>query len=70
MNFYFCGLIFILFLKILAPKGQKSVDHLPSFEIFEIKTKLHLLRLKFLAWVLGLEFPKAILKTVLFLGQI
>ena len=42
MNFYSCGLIFILFLKILVSKAQKSMDHLPIFKIFEIKAKLHL----------------------------
>ena len=42
MNFYSCGVIFMLFLKILASKAEKSMDHLPSFEIFRIEAKLHL----------------------------
>ena len=42
INFYSYGLIFILFLKILASRAQKSVDHLPSFKIFEIEAKLPL----------------------------
>ena len=47
MNFCSCGFIFILFLHILASKAQKTVDHVPSFEIFEIETKLHLQGLNF-----------------------
>ena len=47
MNFCPCGFIFVLFLKILASRAQKTVDHVPSFEIFEIETKLHLQGLNF-----------------------
>ena len=47
MNFCSCGFIFILFLKILASKAQKTVDHMPSYDIFEIETKLHLQGLNF-----------------------
>ena len=47
MNFGVCGFIFILFLKILASKAQNTADHVPSFEIFEIETKLQLQELKF-----------------------
>ena len=47
MNFYSYGLIFVLFLKILAFNAQKSMDHLPYFEIFEIEAKLHLQGLNF-----------------------
>ena len=42
INLYFSGLIFILYLKILAFKAQKTVDHLPSFEVSEIEAKLQL----------------------------
>ena len=41
MIFCSCGFIFILFLKNLACKAQKAVDYVPSFEFFEIETKLH-----------------------------
>ena len=47
MNFYFCGFIFILFLKILASKAQNNADHVSSVEIFEIETKLQLQGLNF-----------------------
>ena len=41
INFYSLGLIFTLFLKILASEAIESVNHLPNFEILEIKIKLH-----------------------------
>ena len=47
MNFYFCGFIFILFLKILISKAQNNADYVPSVEIFEIEIKLHLQGLNF-----------------------
>ena len=47
MNFCACGFIFTLFLIILAPKAQKTVDHVLSFKIFEIETKLNLQGLNF-----------------------
>ena len=47
VNFCPCGFIFILFVKIIASKAQKLVDDVPSFEIFEIETKLHLQGLNF-----------------------
>ena len=47
INFCFCGFIFILFLKILASKARNTADHVPSFEILEIETKLHLQGLNF-----------------------
>ena len=47
MSFCSCGFIFILLLKILASKAQKTVDHVPSFEIFKIETKLSLQALNF-----------------------
>ena len=52
MNFCFCGFIFILFLKILASKAEKTVDYAQSFEILEIETNLHLqkLNLEFKFW--------------------
>ena len=42
LNFHYCACIFMLFLKIFAPKAQKSVDYIPGFKIFEIEAKLHL----------------------------
>ena len=57
MNFGSRGFIFILFLKILASKAQKSVDHVPSFKVFEIETKFHLQGLN-----LELEFWDEILQ--------
>ena len=47
MNFCSYDFIFILFLNILASKAQKTVNHVPSFEIFEIETKLQLQDLNF-----------------------
>ena len=47
MHLCSCGFIFILFLNILAPKAQKTVDHVPNFEIFYIETKLNLQELNF-----------------------
>ena len=41
MKFCSCGFFFILFLKILACNAQKLVDYAPSFNFFEIETKLH-----------------------------
>ena len=40
MNFCSYDFIFIPFLKVLAAKAKKTVDHVPSFEIFDIATKL------------------------------
>ena len=42
MNFCSCGFIFILFLNILAPKAQKTVNHVLSFSTSQIETKLNL----------------------------
>ena len=42
MDFCSYDFIFILFLKSLATKAQKPVDHVPSYEFFKIETKLHL----------------------------
>ena len=47
INFCSFGFIFNLFLSIFASKAQKTVDHVPSFEIFQIETKVHLEGLKF-----------------------
>ena len=42
---------------MLASKAQKTVNHVPSFEIFEIETKLHLQEL-----TVKLDFGKRIFK--------
>ena len=47
MNFCSCDFIFIIFLKNVASKAQKIVDHVSNFEIFEIEIKLHLLGINF-----------------------
>ena len=47
MNFCSYDFIFILFLNILVSKVQKTMNHEPSFEFFEIETKLHLQGLNF-----------------------
>ena len=57
MNFCSCGFIFILFLNILAPKVQKTVDYLPSFEIFAVGAIIQLEWLNF-KLIFGQEFPK------------
>ena len=50
MNFCSCGFIFNVFLNIFNAKTQKTVDHVPSLEIFEIWTKLQLQGLNFELW--------------------
>ena len=47
MDFCSCSFNLIVFLKILASKAQKPLDHVLSFEIFEIETKLYLQGLNF-----------------------
>ena len=47
MSFSSYGFIFILFLRILVSKAQKTVDHETSFEIFSIEIELHLQGLNF-----------------------